>query len=431
MTSSFADQQHGPGAPHPALAAALRVKDEVKGVLDLDPTFMATADKEAALVAWTDLVALVEAQRLRLMAAAADVAADHGHRDAAVWLAQELRLDRSQARRDQKLAVALSDRWHVLAAALAKVRVNLAQARVIAHALDELPDDLDKEVLAKAEAYLIDQADTFGPKTLRRLGLKVLEVIAPDVAEDHERKRIEADEQRARTQTRLTTQRLGDGTSIVRARISDAALDRLLTYLHAYTSPLHQRAVAAKANEGASKEAHTEPDPAPYPVRLGRAFEAFLEGADSKRLPLHGGNATSVVVLIDEAKLRELTGTAITTSGELLSTGQVRRLACTSGILPAVLGGKSEILDVGRRRRLFTYAQRVALAIRDKHCRARGCDVPAAMCEAHHLDPWRRGGLTDLARGLLLCSFHHHRVHDAGYRHELTDAREVAFTRRT
>ena len=55
------------------------------------------------------------------------------------------------------------------------------------------------------------------------------------------------------------------------------------------------------------------------------------------------------------------------------------------------------------------------MAVRDRHCRADGCEVPAAWCEAHHHDPWSRGGRTDLADGALLCSFHHHRAHDRRY----------------
>lgn len=405
----------------------MRVSEEITGIAELDPAFMATADKKAALLMWTDVVSMVEAERLRLLAASGDVAADHGARDAGVWLAYERRLDRSAARHDQRLSVALAERWRLLGTALAGARINLAQARVIAHALDALPDDLDSTLLLQAEAHLVGEAQAFGPKELRELGLKVLEVVAPDIAEDHERKQVEADEERARAQIKLSTQRLGDGTSIVRARISDAALDRLITYLHAYTSPLHLRAVA-----GASEtKPDTEPDPAPYAVRLGRAFEAFLEHADPKRMPLHGGNATSVVVLIDEDKLRAVAGTATTTTGELLTAGQVRRLACMSGILPAVLGGKSEVLDVGRKQRLYTYAQRVAMAIRDKHCRAQGCDIRAGMCEAHHLEQWSRGGPTDLDKGLLLCTFHHHRIHDSRYTCEVTTDRRVVFSRRT
>ena len=91
-------------------------------------------------------------------------------------------------------------------------------------------------------------------------------------------------------------------------------------------------------------------------------------------------------------------------------------MACTANIVPAVLGGKSEVLDLGRTSRLFKPAQRKAMIIRDRECRAEGCTIPAAWCEAHHWGrPWARGGQTDLKDGVLLCSWHHHRAHDDTY----------------
>ena len=397
----------------------MRVAAEVEEVLALDPAFMPTADKAAALVAWTRAATLVAAERLRLLAVSADVADADGARDAGVWLSHQAHADPADGRRDLRLATALRDRWGLLDDALAQAQVHPDQARVIAHALAALPDDLEPEVVAKAEAWLIDQAREFSPRELRMLGRQVLDVVAPELGERAELSALEAEEARARSTVRLTTQRVGDGTTIVRTRISDAAADRLTTYLHAYTSPAHQRA----SGQG------SEPDPAPYAVRMGRAFEAFLEDVDPQRMPLHGGNATSVVVVIDETRLRAGVGVATTTTGQPVSVGELRRLACSAGILPAVLGGKGEVLDVGRRRRFYTYAQRVALAIRDGGCRAEGCDLPAGMCEAHHLDPWGSGGRTDLARGILLCSYHHHRIHDPAFRFALTAQRRVELTR--
>ena len=405
--------------PHPAVATALRVASQVEEVLALDPAYMRTADKETALVMWTRVATLVEAERLRLLAVSGDVADAHGARDAAAWLALETRADGREVRRDLRLAAAMTDRWRTVDDALAQAVITPQQAQVIVRALETLPAGVGDEVLVKAEAWLVDQARSFGPRGLRVLGRKVLEVVAPEVGEDEERKALEAGEARARDRARLTTHRVGDGTTIVRTRIADVAADRLLTYLHAYTSPGHLRSAGGA----------TEPDPAPYAVRLGRAFESFLEDVDPERLPLHGGKATSVVVLVDEVKLRAGVGAAATTSGEGLSIGQVRRLACKAGILPAVLDGRSEVLDVGRQRRHFTRSQRLALAVRDQGCRAEGCDMPAAMCEAHHLDPWGAGGRTDLERGILLCSYHHHRVHDPAFRWTLTRQRRVELTR--
>jgi hypothetical protein len=57
--------------------------------------------------------------------------------------------------------------------------------------------------------------------------------------------------------------------------------------------------------------------------------------------------------------------------------------------------------------------------LRDGQCRAEGCTIPAAWCEAHHLRPWADHGRTDLADGALLCSHHHHLAHDSHYHHTI------------
>jgi len=105
-------------------------------------------------------------------------------------------------------------------------------------------------------------------------------------------------------------------------------------------------------------------------------------------------------------------------TGELISPDTVRRIACDAGIIPVVLGGRSEVLDQGVTQRLFTLGQIRALWRRDRHCTFPGCDVPAAWCDAHHLVHWIDGGATDLDNAALLCGRHHtvvHRDHLAGY----------------
>lgn len=50
--------------------------------------------------------------------------------------------------------------------------------------------------------------------------------------------------------------------------------------------------------------------------------------------------------------------------------------------------------------------------LRDGGCLWPGCDRPAHVTEAHHIDPWAGGGATDCDRGILLCRFHHLTLHD-------------------
>ena len=79
---------------------------------------------------------------------------------------------------------------------------------------------------------------------------------------------------------------------------------------------------------------------------------------------------------------------ALLDTGDPITAAQARKLACEAGIIPIVLGGNSEILDVGRESRFHLKYQRIAIRVRDQHCTTVGCDWPAAMCHVHHNIPW-------------------------------------------
>ncbi len=338
-----------------------------------------------------------------------------------------VRVDRGPARRDLTLARSLAHRWTVLAAAHSSGDVATAQADVIARALDDLPTETPADVVAEAERVLVEHAATFTPKELRVLGRGILDVVAPDVGEEQERRRLEDEERRARKTTSLTTRSHGDGTTTIRIRVPDATADRLLTYLHAWTNPRRP-----DGTPGGASAARVDRRPVRDAVH-GPARARVLRPARAPRpdpAPVHGGTATTVVVTIDLDTLTSGLGVATTGTDGRITAAEARRLACTANLVPVVLGGTSEVLDVGRARRLFTAAQRRALGVRDGHCRAEGCDIPAAWCEAHHLTPWSEGGRTDLDNAILLCSHHHHRAHDDRYLHDRFPDGDVRFHRR-
>ena len=105
----------------------------------------------------------------------------------------------------------------------------------------------------------------------------------------------------------------------------------------------------------------------PADQRRGQAFCALLEAVDPDRLPAarrhrhHRGGDHPL------RRPRRRAGVGTLGDGTRISASEVRRLACTAGILPAVLDGNSEVLDLGRTRRLFSAAQRKALAIQPAH----------------------------------------------------------------
>ena len=164
------------------------------------------------------------------------------------------------------------------------------------------------------------------------------------------------------------------------------------------------------------------------------AFSQLLEAIPAKSLPKAGGcSATIVVTMTLEQLLGRLdaAGVCALDTGGQISAAEARRLACAAGIIPVVLGGKSEVLDIGRKRRFHTEAKRIAMAIRDRGCTAVDCDRPPAMSHAHHDVAWSHGGTTDLAHGRLLCGHHHRRIHDHRYRATRHPNGKVSFHRRT
>ena len=158
-------------------------------------------------------------------------------------------------------------------------------------------------------------------------------------------------------------------------------------------------------------------------LRSDAAVEVFRHVAGCDRTATDGVPPVTVVVRIGLDALISGVGT-----GEIdgitapVSAATVRRMAADADIIPVVLGGESELLDLGRARRLFSRAQRLALAERDGGCAWPGCPHPPSYTEAHHIRWWNaHGGSTDLDNGILLCSSHHHRVHDDGWQISVRD----------
>ncbi len=234
--------------------------DEIGAV---DPVYLTTVEKQSAMVDLARERSRLEAIELRILAASDDVAEVTGARSAAEWVADQTRRAHGVVRRDAVLAEALGSRWTRVAHALGAGAVNVAQARVLVETLDALPTDLGDDLRVKAEAYLVVQAEAFGPRELRRLGRGVLEHLAPEIADQAEYQRLVAEERRARAETRLSFTPRGDGSTDLHARLPDHVASRLRTYLEAFTAP--------------RRTPLGDVDALPVARRRGEAFCALLE----------------------------------------------------------------------------------------------------------------------------------------------------------
>ena len=208
--------------------------------------------------------------------------------------------------------------------------------------------------------------------------------------------------------------RQGDGTTRLSALLPDAMATRLATYLEAYANPRRderrsspttthrQHCARLRRRRSGAPTAH---DPVARPTRAGWARRSASCSSPSTRSGCRCTAATprpwsspsrsrrswpssARPTCWDQAPSRA-TRTPTRAPARRSPPAQARRLACNAHIIPAVLGGDSEVLDLGRAQRLFTAAQRRALLLRDRTCRAEGCDIPGTWAEAHHWVAWR------------------------------------------
>lgn len=404
---------------HPIIECAADLAEALKGVTSVEPTFMSAPEKEEALVALVEARSQLDALTLRVLAEADDVATAHGTRDAAAWLAVETRTTSRVARRDLALAQAFVRHAAVLDG-LSAGALRMEQAKAVVDAVDALPATVDAEVRDLARSTMLSMASEHDARDLVRIGKRILDIVAPEVGESQEAKELEAEEARADAKVEMGLIE-DDGTGRCRGWFTGpASMGRMLKrQLLAFANPARHDDADLKDESGELK---------PMRRRLGEAFREYVERFPADRTPQTAGvNATIVVTMTLEQLLAE-NGTALLDDGSRMSAGQARRLACEAGIIPVVLGTKSQPLDLGRSARLFTKAQRIALALRDGGCTAQGCETSASGCHAHHDDPWSRRGLTDVGNGRLLCPRHHRLAHNPRYDKHIHADNTVTFS---
>ena len=405
--------------PHRVASALAGVRAELAEVARVPLWSMDAAEATDAI----GQVLAAEAQlaelkaRLLTQAQTLDLAGRAGATSTATWVAHHTRTTRPAAHRDVRLATGLQAH-DATRNALAAGRLRVEQAEVILRAIAELPDHLDAEQVVRAEAHLIEQAAVFDARSLRVLGRRILEVIDPEAAEVHQAQQLEREERDAAAAARLTIWSDGHGKTHGRFTLPAAQGEMLQKALLALAAPRH------RASQGPLGERR------PTPERLGRALCEYVARYPAAGLPQAGGlDATVVVTMTLDALLGGL-GAAHLDTGQPVSAALARQLACEAKIIPAVLGGRSQVLDLGRSRRFHNKAQRIVATIEQGGCAVEGCDYPPAMTHLHHPVSWAEGGGTN-RDAIMLCPPDHARAHDARYTMTRRPGQKIRFVRRT
>ncbi len=420
-----------PDTAHPVLAAAAEIEETLDRMLTATALPFGAGDCAGAVRALERIGRRVEAVKLKLLASAdrTGAAADAGFTGTEAWVARQTTVSRSTAAREVALATELDTGGHdATAAALDQGLVSPAHAAVILRAGRDLPSGVSDAQREQVEASLVEKAQRFDPDQLRRIARRAIEAVEPDqqAVDAHENELLRAEEETARSKTRLTFHDNNDGTVTGHFTLPTLAAAILRKVIESMTAPRRMRDPREPGQPNQDRDRGRVFD---WDHRRGLAFTELLEHLPTDHL--HPKTAATVVVTIDHHTLQGALKAAGLDTGDSLSAGEARRLVCNAAILPAVLGTGSVALDLGRESRLFTEAQRIAKGLAHSTCAADGCERPYAWCELHHRNPWHRGGRTDLKDALPLCHRHHQYIHDTAYNHQSMPDGSIRFARRT
>lgn len=394
-------------------AAVERTRCEAQAALQSSPA-------PAWRTGWTEPAATASDPEVPVPAPAASLtevadAVDDGYRNAAEFLRARLRISIGEARRRLALASVvlpqagiagqeISARHEVLAEALSSADMPSRSATVISVALDQVRHITDGETALQMEQSLTDSAVQSDPDFVSRMAKRWVDAIDQDGSEPSQ------EELRQRQGAFIRKPRRGLHHMEIFATAEQ--FETLGTVMNTATNPrlrqdtdgLDRRSRAQKLLDGL----------------IGACGVALSTG----ELPATGGLRPQVMVTIDYRDLLDrVEHQTPTTASPRLSTGAstfqgrihpsvIRKIACDADIIPVLLGSDSRILDIGRTTRVFPPHIRKAITARDQGCAFPDCDIPASWCEAHHTTYWSHGGTTGTDNGTLLCSHHHHVIHN-------------------
>lgn len=321
-------------------------------------------------------------------------------------------------------------RFARIAGALGAAELSLPQAQAILQVLEPAAPRADLDELAWAEGALVDAARDLAaplvPELLTAQGKLYAAMLDPDgVLPDAERQRV---------MRSATLRQRRDGMWVLLVVSPPDSGSSLKSIVDAHEGPR----VRVQFQDPGGPES-TDDGPIDGGVD-GDVDDGVIEAVDERTreqkrhdivvgilqahaaspdAPTAGGEAPTLVFTgTIEAYLAYVQGAQhrdrhlrIEHTGDLVPIEWVERLLCSGSTQFAVTNAHHHTLMLGRSQRLFSPAQRRALALRDQGCAVKGCGMPPSWCEAHHVLPWLAGGPTDVDNGILLCSHHHHEVH--------------------
>src|ERR1700742_2564070 len=372
-----------------------------KRALDLTFDVLTTPERLRVLERWEQMrrrQPAVEHPLINQLAAQAD-ATELGGKLPSV-LANRLRISRAEASRRIHEAADLGERKALNGEPLEPVLPATAEAQrngelgagqvaVIRSFWDRLPDFVDIETRAKAEAQLARLGTAHRPDELARLADKLTDCLNPDGDfTEHDR---------ARRRGLTIGQQDLDGMSPISGWLTPearATLDAVFAKLAApgMCNPDDAQPCISGTPSHAAIQGDTRSAGQRHHDALLAAARALLASGE---LGQHNGLPASIIVTTTLQELEKGAGRGLTGGGTLLPMSDVIRLGSHAHHYLAIFdNGKA--LALYHTKRLASPAQRIVLYAKDRGCTFPGCTMPANLCEVHHTDPYATNPVTDI-----------------------------------
>jgi hypothetical protein len=334
------------------------------------------------------------------------VFAERGYRSAVQAVTDLLGCERFEAQRRVSAAeqvgprtgldgTVLPARLPATAEVFAGGRTSLRHVEVITRLLNsDAAGRLSPEDWAHAEAQLAGWASGYTPRELHEWGKVLVETLDEDGAEPDDRPPARVNE--------LHLSRLAGGGGKIKGRFDDAAMfDAIAAVIDAKARPL----TADDDRPAGQRQAEALADVCGY----------VLDHGSSDVVPECGGQRPHINVLIRLEDLENRARAACLDFGGTVTPESLRVLCCDAAVIPIVMDGAGQPLDVGRIKRTIPDGLRRAVAARDRGCAHPGCGRPASWCEVHHVREWENGGETKLSNLVMLCRVHHRQIHSSDW----------------
>ena len=406
--SSARDAVHGAGGADTARDAVAELVERSRptsgdvntardAVADVDLGALSNSALEDRVVGLVALRARVEGEYL---AALGEMTSRCGAQSAAYQLREFTRMNAAQARTESRLAESLVE--HDLSTTLDALKcgqIQTSHAKVIAREAPQKHRRSEDEFLELCRTY---PSDTVARNPLAYESLAVYADLEAEAAAAG-LSPIDAELALQRFE-RSGSMRMGDdGMWHLHAKLDSITGREVSAAIQAAVRSQRHRNNDNNSGSGGSGSGDGDGGEPTRAHLTADAISDLIAGTATTRRA-----ATNLLIIADYDAVNDRLANPRLDDGTPLSARQLAEYAVDANVLAAVFSADWSQVALGRSRNASD-AQRLILAVRDGGCI--GCELTSEHTQAHHIDYFENGGLTEMPNLAPLCERCHHDLH--------------------